>query len=165
MFVETKKLYLVLILFLALFSIIIPNILSPNNTPAESASNKENTALMIYHNEIHGYSFEIPKKWEGTYAVYEHKNKTSFVYIGCPNEKADFFSIVTWTKKDFENHNELDPGLNKDILGATNEFVFLLNKPLDLPFDDINNMKIYGEEYGSMSLSIREISKRFHVAQ
>ncbi|MDK2986159.1 MAG: hypothetical protein PWQ96_1803 [Clostridia bacterium] len=139
-----------------------------NNSPliVDPEPRKENgNILTTYHNDKYGYSFDIPKHWEGKYEILEKENKTYFLYTGCPGKKDQFLTIISWTTEEFEIIKETEDNhfIEDHILAKTDNYIFYATTQIALPFESSEKEEKYGDDFSSMVLTAQKLKTLFHV--
>lgn len=160
-----KKTVLAHILFLVIFSTFLSGCTSDNANIYNQNSEQKNKSIDIlttYHNDEYGYSFDIPKQWEGKYEILEKKNKTHFLYTECPGQKDVFLTIIAWTLDEFKEL-EKEHLIADHILAKTDNYVFYFNTPIALPYDSAEKEKKYGEDFSSMIPDNQTAKNLFHI--
>jgi len=155
-------------LIFLIFSILLFGCISDNSAidiVDSGVENEGSDVLTTYHNDVYGYSFDIPKYWEEKYEIAEQENKTHFLYTVCPGQKDEFLTIISWNLEEFKKILEGKGNhFNENrILAKTDKYVFYYNFPIDLPYDSAEKEKKYGGDFSSMILKTEEIKTLFKL--
>lgn len=122
---------------------------------SEDVSNPAAEESIAYVNQFTGYSIDLPKSWEGKYAVEETEEKTEFLYNSQTDMKAPIFTILIYPESEWEKAKE-NQQLHEILIQGETVYAYLL--PLDSPYSGAE-----AEEYGRMVGEVKEIIKSFSL--
>ena len=111
-----------------------------------------------YNNEEYGFSFEIPKNWDGKYEVVEEGNKVTFYYTGYEYEGGDFQEFFKIIVMDEESYNEKERG-RELLLAIQDGNAFFVVTPLDVGIADEEK----SEEYSNLYINRESIKELFSM--
>lgn len=124
----------------------------------------------VYENKKNNFTLNLPKSWEGKYAVAEATDEASkfenisFIDVANKEYGGVVFSIGIWTHEDWDQHGQaaMEVGHISKI-GEQGDKVFTISTPGDVQYDPRN--KQLTAEYTSMLHYVNTIKTSFHVKE
>lgn len=101
----------------------------------------QNDDTILYTNEEYGFSFELPKNWEGyeIRKIYKRQNTLSIGFQGKQWNEIFYIVIHTrdeWEKLEQENSDFFQLRIFQEKIGENQEYVFVWPHGIEVPSDE-----------------------------
>lgn len=127
----------------------------------EDCLNKINQ-YFLYSNQDYGYTLKIPKDWVGKFEIREDEKSTSFIYGLITELKEPIFTIVVYSKNEWERLTS-EPGYHGTEITEKNDTVFVYVLPLENPYELLDRER--ADEFQGMVGDVQTIIGTFELVK